>query len=91
MIEPAQAFIAYCPNRTVCGEGKVSELDIFFAFFAGGSDANGCAIRVDHAAEPMIIREPDGTMRGFMEIGVVRGGGQTKAVEGRTDIVFSTV
>src|ERR1700677_2480149 len=87
MIEPPQAFIAYRPNRTVCGEGKVSELDIFFALSAeDGWD--GCAVRVDHAAESMIIREPDGTIRGLMEIGVVGGRGQNESGRGRTGIEF---
>ena len=87
MIEPPQALITYRPNRTVRGEGKVPELHIFFALFAGNV-SDGSAVWVDDAAEPMIIRKPDGTIRGLMEIGVVRGRGQNESSRGCTGIVF---
>ena len=44
MIEPPQALIAYRPNRAVRGESKVSELDIFFALFAGERMGRVCGL-----------------------------------------------
>src|SRR5271156_5310050 len=90
MIKPAQSSVTHGPNRTVFGEGKVTEFHIFLIFvtFAGRRFQDVCAPLVGHAAEAVIVRKPDAAIGGFMEVGVV---GENESGGAGAGVVFHSL